>query len=265
MTTRMILWLLPLWISLLATASAADDSKTCYRRDGSFGSDGSKWRPCDPGAKSSPCCGEKDFCMDNGLCLNADGNQLLTVQGCTTSSWDECIDICKDQRDSNGYAKVWMCDMGAEGDNVKYCCGDYGCCNQSTSIKSISIAKVVFRPPQAAAAASASSSSTSTSASALNNNPNQSAHENSSSSNNTQALAIGLGVGIPMGLALLGGIVFLGLQVRKWTAAKEAQRATVGGGSGGVDHAQDMKQYEEPHSVLQRQELHADLRGAELG
>ncbi|KAK8080810.1 hypothetical protein PG997_008628 [Apiospora hydei] len=283
----MIRWLLPLCSSLLLLitlpllVSAADDSKICYNRDGNFGPDGNNWKPCDPGADSSPCCGAKDYCMDNGLCLNADGNQFLTVQGCTSAKWDKCADICKDQRGKagepyegdgvlltfcpqgpEGYAKVWMCDMQVNAGMVKYCCGDYGCCNQTKNVGSIRIAKAVYRPPQAASASvSTSSTSASASASASSNGADQHAHD---SNNDSRNLAIGLGVGIPMGLALLGGIIFLGLQVRKWTAVRQAQGATGNHGGGGVDNAQEVKRYDEPPSFFQRQELHDDQRGAEL-
>lgn len=41
---------------------------------------------------------------------------------------------------------------------------------------------------------------------------------------NTKGLAIGLGVGIPLGLALVGGVIFVGLQLRKWAVATAQQR-----------------------------------------
>ncbi|KAK8867657.1 hypothetical protein PGQ11_006235 [Apiospora arundinis] len=45
--------------------------------------------------------------------------------------------------------------------------------------------------------------------------------------NGKGSFAIGLDIGIPVGLALIGGIIFVGLQLRKWATA--TQKRTVNG------------------------------------
>ena len=43
--------------------------------------------PCDPGSEVSTCCSTVDFCLSNGLCMDAGGNNGLTIQGCTAQNW----------------------------------------------------------------------------------------------------------------------------------------------------------------------------------
>ncbi|KAK6860427.1 hypothetical protein PG995_004063 [Apiospora arundinis] len=85
----------------------------------------------------------------------------------------------------------------------------------------------VFGAPQARSASasapvfnslSVSNPSAPTSSTSLSVNNN-----GSGNGNNTRALATGLGVGIPLGLGLIGSFMFLGLQLRKWTAAATAR------------------------------------------
>ncbi|KAK7955965.1 uncharacterized protein PG986_005187 [Apiospora aurea] len=253
-------------------ARSADVSgATCYNLNGDSITG---WLPCysqalTQGGKST-CCSKADFCMSNGLCLNGGDNQFFSLQGCTDRHWggNDCRKLCNPldgATDASGLAIMWMCDgVDAQG-LIRYCCGTTPKCCDGTKLP-LERATAVFRPPQAAAASASRSSTSSSStsmpapASASSNATDQPAHENNSNSN-SQALAIGLGVGIPMGLALLGGIIFLGFQVRKWTAAKRTQGATL---SGGGDNAQEMKRYDHPRSFVERQELHANSRGAEL-
>ncbi|OIW32020.1 hypothetical protein CONLIGDRAFT_629717 [Coniochaeta ligniaria NRRL 30616] len=70
----------------IATAAA-----TCYRLDGTpfakIRPDDGDWVPCDASASTSSCCSVKDYCLGNGLCLDAGANNYFSVQGCTDASW----------------------------------------------------------------------------------------------------------------------------------------------------------------------------------
>jgi len=43
--------------------------------------------PCDPSAKVTHCCSSADYCLSNGLCLNAGANNVMSQQGCTDQTW----------------------------------------------------------------------------------------------------------------------------------------------------------------------------------
>lgn len=88
----------PRLASVLATVLLAAviplTSATCYDRSGNVRS---QWLPCDPNASTSTCCSSNDFCMSNGLCLNAGGNQAYTQQGCTDNKWGlPCNFYCRE-------------------------------------------------------------------------------------------------------------------------------------------------------------------------
>lgn len=121
---------------------------------------------------------------------------------------------------SGGEGIVSPCSWHDSGGTITYCCGKACDCSRS-DLPKIRIASDVFRPPQAA---STSSSQPPTQTATHDNNSSNNTN-NSNNNNDTHVLAIGLGVGIPLALALIGGIVFLGLQLRKWTAAATQQRA----------------------------------------
>ena len=71
---------------LLGTTSAAN--RSCYRANGIKQNNPWGWTACNPDLAVSPCCGGGDYCLDNGLCLNAGNtNNLYTIQGCTDPSW----------------------------------------------------------------------------------------------------------------------------------------------------------------------------------
>ncbi|KAK8033540.1 hypothetical protein PG991_002938 [Apiospora marii] len=225
----MTISLLSLGMSLSLFKAAAADSKSCFKRDGTLQQE-KTWLPCSPEARVSHCCREGDFCMSNGLCLNAIGNQYFSAQGCTNSKFEGCNEICNATiRSVNGYGRVWFCSDADIAGSVKYCCGPNADCCKQPDLHSIIIATAVFRPPGAAAASTSASDSTGGPMEPANDSNN---NDKSGSSENSHALAIGLGVGIPMGLALLGGIIFLGLQLRKWTAAAQQARAPTADGSG---------------------------------
>ncbi|KAK6853683.1 hypothetical protein PG995_010495 [Apiospora arundinis] len=221
---------------------------TCYKRDGRPHDSDGDWVPCDPGARASPCCSTSDFCLSNGLCLDAGGDQFFTAQGCSSPSWppDGCKEICNATvRQRSGYSVVRLCDGTDKAGSIKYCCGNNCSCSEP-DLGLIPVASAVFRPPWAAGASSSSVATASAPilSTAPQPTPSDPVSDNDSNTG-TRPLAIGLGIGIPLGLALIGGIVYLGLQLRKWAVAtaqqgkmknKEAEEgltARMGDGGGG--------------------------------
>lgn len=162
------------------------------------------------------------------------------------------------------YALVWVCAPNYNIGKMRYCCGNADCC-KGKDVRERDLATDVFRPPQATLS---SSSTSSASASGGTNQPTHDGSNNSSNNSsssggggggniNSHALAIGLGVGIPMCLALLGGIIFLGLQVRKWAAAAAAKQTDGSTGDGGNNGPREGNRDVNANFFVQRQELHA--------
>jgi hypothetical protein len=59
---------------------------TCYYTDGSAENSDDQLA-CDPTTAVSACCGQTDYCLSNGLCLDAGANNLLVVQGYIDLKW----------------------------------------------------------------------------------------------------------------------------------------------------------------------------------
>ncbi|KAK8128668.1 hypothetical protein PG984_009776 [Apiospora sp. TS-2023a] len=259
MAPLLLLWASSLILTSLLSFVSAADTDTCYNHDGTRASG---LFPCYPGAKGSSCCASGDFCMSNGLCLDADGDQFMTIQGCTDPDPTACSNgkICADDTFSSGVlALVWVCAPNYNRGKMRYCCGNVDCC-KGKDVRERDIATAVFRPPQAPSASASTSStaaSSSTNQSAHDeNNINDSSYNNNNNNggggnNNTHALAIGLGVGIPMGLALLGSIVFLGLQIRKRASSTgQPEASTMGSGGFTPQVIQEGK----PHSIFSQEQ-----------
>lgn len=56
------------------------------------------WVPCNRTAAVTNCCSPRDFCMTNGLCMDAVIDNMMSQQGCTSSKWDgrPCRNYCGD-------------------------------------------------------------------------------------------------------------------------------------------------------------------------
>lgn len=55
------------------------------------------WVPCNSTASVTNCCSPRDYCMSNGLCMDAVVDNMITQQGCTSENWDAqpCHNYCK--------------------------------------------------------------------------------------------------------------------------------------------------------------------------
>ena len=58
-------------LQLVASTSA----QTCYYPDGSVATGD---RPCNKSTAYSACCSTPDYCLTNGLCFDAGGNNYMT-------------------------------------------------------------------------------------------------------------------------------------------------------------------------------------------
>ncbi|KAH8882315.1 hypothetical protein GQ53DRAFT_753786 [Thozetella sp. PMI_491] len=210
-------------ISLLGLFVGLVAAETCYQLDGQKYSkirpDDGDWVACNPGAEVSACCSEKDYCMGNGLCLDAASNNFFSIQGCTDSSWGKpCItaQACKDSMQNN-YSFIWACGQHTDVD-FNYCCGKSAdCCQNSSTYIIIPGATAISRP--GATSTSTSVSSQTPPAGSTTSNPGTTSPA-SSSDGKTLAIAIGVGAGV--GVPLIAALVFFGWQLRK--SRKEAQR-----------------------------------------
>ncbi|KAF2964529.1 hypothetical protein GQX73_g9038 [Xylaria multiplex] len=163
--------LLILLLSVICRSKAACYDTSGTERDGFF--------PCNTSAGVSVCCGGTDYCLDNGLCLDAFGDNIFTVQACTSATWDApCKQYCP---------------------GLPRCGQNASCCSDSSSLITLPIFNRVFKAPGVAGDTSAPESTPS--------QPNESRN---------QALKIGLGVGLGIGLSLLAfALAFNAWELRK--------------------------------------------------
>ena len=98
---RQVMTMGALVLRFLAAASALGlarlaRSANCFKVDGQVQDSQFGWKACNPAVAAGPCCSAVDYCLDNGLCLNAGVvNNVYTVQGCTDASWGgKCRKYC---------------------------------------------------------------------------------------------------------------------------------------------------------------------------
>jgi hypothetical protein len=79
-------------------AHAATTQQQCYALNGTELD--STYKPCDPSAKHSGCCGTDDLCLDNSLCMATSGQYTGSIwqTGCTdpTGNDEACPKVCPD-------------------------------------------------------------------------------------------------------------------------------------------------------------------------
>ncbi|GAW23520.1 hypothetical protein ANO14919_130800 [Xylariales sp. No.14919] len=152
--------------------------------------------PCNTSAEVSICCGGTDYCLDNGLCLDASGDNIFTVQACTSATWDApCKQYCPGPPSTeNWYQDLTLCKST---DKVS---GSYwynvSCCGDTNALITIPLFTRVFKPPGVSGDTPAPESV-----------PNESSN---------QSLKLGLGVGLGLGLGLLAlALAFYAWELRK--------------------------------------------------
>jgi hypothetical protein len=117
---------------------------------------------------------------------------------------------------------------------ILYCCGPNAtsCCENGEAF-SIPVGTIVLRPGQVSTSINPPSSSSTTT---TNTSATASISSKSSSSSTPRSLAIGLGVGLPITFLLIGAILFLGRELRRYnnnrTLPSGGQPTTAQGGLG---------------------------------
>ncbi|KXJ88868.1 hypothetical protein Micbo1qcDRAFT_235685 [Microdochium bolleyi] len=188
---------------LLSLVSAA-----CYDRGGNLRE---SWVACRPDLPTGSCCSSNDFCMDNGLCLNAGGNQAYTQQGCTDKNWGAgCKGYCPIGSPSDGLYYMDYCWRGFDRPANSWCCG-VQCCGNGTSTSEagniqIPVATEIFRPGSRSISAGGSVPSSSATSGSTSSAPTGPGSETATSSGlidvRTMMLGLGLGLGIPLLLVI---------------------------------------------------------------
>lgn len=75
---------------------------TCYN---TFGSIMEGDVPCNPDNDVSHCCSKDDYCLSNGLCFDAGGNNVMTQQSCTDPNWGApCHKFCTEREQPTPHA-----------------------------------------------------------------------------------------------------------------------------------------------------------------
>lgn len=144
-------------LGIFVVAASATD---CYDYNGNVYA--GQW-PCNPDQTVSSCCSYPDYCLNNGLCLDAGGNNFYSQQGCTDPAYgDSCNRRCSidnsDGSQHGSYYLLWLC----AGDVGAYCCGpDSSCCFNST-VEQTTLGKytIVTRPPGVSSAAVSATTTT---------------------------------------------------------------------------------------------------------
>jgi hypothetical protein len=97
---------------------------------------------------------------------------------------------------------------------ILYCCGPNAttCCENGEGF-SIPVGTIVLRPDQVSTSINPPPSSSTTT---TNTSMTTSISSKSANSSTSKSLAIGLGVGLPIGLLLIGAILFLGRELRRY-------------------------------------------------
>ena len=82
-------------ILLYQCSLQAHAASVCYGQDGNATDDNV---PCDTSAPSSPCCGQNDTCLFNGLCkvFNPNNNTVYAEGTCSDRTWPSslCPKLC---------------------------------------------------------------------------------------------------------------------------------------------------------------------------
>ncbi|KAI0976243.1 hypothetical protein F4678DRAFT_416467 [Xylaria arbuscula] len=185
----------------------AQSHATCYDTSGN---EKDTFLPCNPSAEVSVCCSTSDYCLDNGLCLDAAGDNIFTVQGCTSRTWDApCKQYCPDlPPTTNWYQDLTLCKTN-DRESGEYCCGqDASCCNNTASYITIPLFASVYRGTDAT---SVSTTTSATPSSLSSGAPSQKTNDNSRT--------LGLSLGLGLGLGLLAPVLaFVGWELRKRNA-----------------------------------------------
>ncbi|KAK3341883.1 hypothetical protein B0T25DRAFT_355425 [Lasiosphaeria hispida] len=197
---------------------------TCYRLDGlpysKIRTDDGDWVPCNSDARISHCCSSKDYCLPNGLCLDAGANNYFSIQGCTDPSWPApCVKSPQCQANiRDEYSFIFPCRQATNA-SFYHCCGETAeCCGTTKTEDFLSFEGVteIYRPSVLPASATPTPT------------PSESPSPDGTSSSSTKILAIGLGVGGALALAIIAALIFFGCRLHQHqTKRNEKDSSTI--------------------------------------
>ncbi|KAH9908487.1 hypothetical protein F4778DRAFT_776782 [Xylariomycetidae sp. FL2044] len=182
------------------------------------------WVPCNTSSSITNCCGPRDYCMDNGLCLDAVVDNMISQQGCTDRNWSPpCANYCSGQQSSTaGLLFLWRCDFQT------HCCGNnsHTTCCEDAGVKmfTLDVGIAINRPGFSVTSVSTTATTSPTSPGQTATSATQDAAaaptgagtgEASGSGSNSRELGIALGLGIPLGLGVIAALTFFALRRKR--------------------------------------------------
>ncbi|KAL4865778.1 hypothetical protein BDV12DRAFT_145870 [Aspergillus spectabilis] len=177
----------------------------CYHLDGSEASD---HVPCGSGDVVN-CCNSNDICMSNGLCYQqGDRGMVLSRGSCTDYGWgNRCYAPCADYHRDGDMAIV---NVGFESDEPEYCCGAVTVEDEGDDEVSCEYGGGPFHiQPGTAILNVAGLADREEDEGTDEHETEDSKDENDNDSNNVSlGLAVALGIGIPLGLLVMGGVLW---------------------------------------------------------
>ncbi|KAL2831293.1 hypothetical protein BJY01DRAFT_108837 [Aspergillus pseudoustus] len=194
----------------LSPTSTNTTTATCYNLDGSRASD---HVPCQSGDVVN-CCNAGDICLSNGLCFQQGNRGMVLSRGsCTDHSWGaRCYAPCSDYR-RNG--TVPIVNAGFDSDEPEYCCGSVTVSDDDSDDDDVSCeyGDGPFSIPRGTAIPGVAGLSKD----ALDDDDDDDHDEEDEDKDDDEdhitksvspGLAIALGIGIPVGLLLMGGVLW---------------------------------------------------------
>lgn len=203
----------------------ASDSSSCYWPNGDLVSND---RPCDPSSSVSPCCARGSTCLSSGVCQFTDQKVTKLMRGsCTDKTWTatKCPRFCYGEFYSViklpfGRPRLKECkepwsdwnrnygqDVNSCGDS-KYCCQEASnttsCCENNNAFR---LNANLIAQTSIASNAPAATSSTSPASSPSTSSPSTTSPTPAHSKNHTNT-ALAAGLGVPLGLAVIGAMLF---------------------------------------------------------
>ncbi|KAL2796978.1 hypothetical protein BJX66DRAFT_335435 [Aspergillus keveii] len=174
-------------------------SATCYNLDGSEATD---HVPCQSGDVVN-CCSAGDICMSNGLCFQqGDRGMVLSRGSCTDHSWGaRCYAPCSGYHRSGTVAIV---NVGFDSEGPEYCCGSVTVERNDEEEEGLSCeyGNGPFSIPRGTAIPGV--------AGLTDYHPkgDDSHDDDDDHKRVSPGIAVALGVGIPIGLLVMGGVLW---------------------------------------------------------
>ncbi|KAL2812636.1 hypothetical protein BJX63DRAFT_241164 [Aspergillus granulosus] len=185
-----------------APATNGTLSAICYNLDGSAASD---HVPCHSGDVVN-CCNSGDICLSNGLCFQqGDHGMVLSRGSCTDHSWGaKCYAPCSDYQRSGSMPIV---NVGFDSEEPQYCCGSVTVDEDDEDV-SCEFGDGPFSIPRGTAIPGVAGLADHTSENDDHDDDNDHGDKDHGTQRVSPGIAVALGVGIPIGLLIMGGVLW---------------------------------------------------------